>query len=473
MVHLGAISVACTFLGVAGKAGWNDHNIVSTKSGWQQVDMAEQLGTPNPPYDDRWKRNTSTIIVLVSALRETRLPKTLQSAFDNAAHPDRVRFAVIQQNTEQDDDCIEALCKARGKPLERNGETQDYTNPNNCVEFDKVRVLRMHAKEAKGPVYARGLQETLIQDEDFCMQIDAHTVFKRDWDVLMSQQWGATENEFAVLTTYPTNYKDLYKNSNKHWEMPHICGADMSRSGAISNKQAGAVANLDRPLIGGFWAAGLSFSRCHAEERAPNDPNLKQVFSGEEYSRGARLWTHGYDFYSITRPIIGVYYGSEKGGKGSWKHNHAEQEASMARIRTLLKFPDSDQSEEALRKLGRYGLGDQRSLEQYAEFSGVNTMTLEGSGSCIVKYVPWSDSKLKPAIRERDARLRREYQKATVIAHDDAPIHDLPIVDIHGTPAVTEFHYAVCLFIFIAVILYALRPFIRRTFLKQKGHHAR
>jgi hypothetical protein len=69
-------------------------------------------------------------------------------------------------------------------------------------------------------------------------QIDAHTVFKQDWDVLMLEQWGAADNEFAVLSTYPTNYKDLYKNSNNHWEMPHLCSAVVGTGGgAVHNNQ--------------------------------------------------------------------------------------------------------------------------------------------------------------------------------------------------------------------------------------------
>jgi hypothetical protein len=43
---------------------------------------------------------------------------------------------------------------------------------------------------------------------------------------------------------------------------------------------------------------GLSFSKCHAEKAIMNDPKLNQIFDGEEFGRGARLWTSGYDFYT-------------------------------------------------------------------------------------------------------------------------------------------------------------------------------
>merc|ERR1711871_1344628 len=163
----------------------------------------------------------------------------------------------------------------------------------------------MDASEAKGPVFARSRQiETVRDEDDFCMQIDAHTDVQPGWDISMIDQWLSTGNEYAVLTTYPTNVDHIGQNVNKHWEMPHLCKASFSGKGRIHNEQALAAANLQYPLLAPLWAAGLSFARCHAERNVPTDPVLKSTFTGEEYARGSRLWTAGYDFYSITRPIL-------------------------------------------------------------------------------------------------------------------------------------------------------------------------
>jgi hypothetical protein len=169
--------------------------------------------------------------------------------------------------------------------------------------------------------------------------------------------------------------------------MPHLCCAQGSR-GVYVNCQAKAAANLDYPLLAPLWAAGLSFSKCHAERDVPNDPNLKGVFAGEEYARGVRLWTHGYDFYSNSRPWIGTYYGGEKGGKGgNWKQDQIH--LSHQRMATLVKVPGSDQSPEAIAQLGKYNLGTKRTLEQYIEFTGINPITGENKAKCAVVYVPW------------------------------------------------------------------------------------
>mmetsp|Transcript_1306 Transcript_1306/g.1907 ORF Transcript_1306/g.1907 Transcript_1306/m.1907 type:complete len:470 (+) Transcript_1306:164-1573(+) len=380
-----------SFLIAQARVSSKENNIVIVNGAWERYPL-ENLGHPHPPVDESWKKSDSRIVILIAALRETRLPETILSAFDNAEFPERVYIGVVQQNAQGDTDAVEAVCEQRGKPIRLNSNGE-FENPNNCVEYDRVRMLRMDASEAAGPVYARGRQPELLEDEDeFCMQIDAHTIFKKGWDVSMLEQWGACRNEYAVLTTYPTNYKDLYKNSNNHWEMPHLCKA--SASGAlVRNAQASAVANLEQPVLAPLWAAGLSFSKCHAERKVPNDVNLRQVFTGEEFARGARLWTHGYDFYTITRPIIGVYYGGMKGGKGGWNHNTAEARKSSERIGTLLQTKGSDQSPEAIKDLGTFGLGNKRTLDQYYEFSGINLKTGVLNGNCICKYVPWEMKK--------------------------------------------------------------------------------
>ena len=51
-------------------------------------------------------------------------------------------------------------------------------------------------------------------------RLDAHTVVVKDWDALLLKEWGAAENEYAVLSTYPTNVHHLGANINEHWEMP-------------------------------------------------------------------------------------------------------------------------------------------------------------------------------------------------------------------------------------------------------------
>jgi hypothetical protein len=110
---------------------------------------------------------------------------------------------------------------------------------------------------------------------------------------------------------------------NNVFEVPHLCQVIKSTGNVPRNSQVFVLAStniivsaslfpqakaarmLTGPVLTTLWAAGLSFARCHFERRVPNDPSLPYVFDGEEFSRGARGWTWGYDFYTPPRIVVG------------------------------------------------------------------------------------------------------------------------------------------------------------------------
>ena len=87
--------------------------------------------------------------------------------------------------------------------------------------------------------------------------------------------------------------------------------------------------------------------------------------------------------------------------------NHDELKESNQRMGTLLKFPNSDQSKEAIDKLGFYGIGKQRTLEQYLEFSGVDTKNhkVDMDDKCIRHWIKWDDSEIKEEILGMDQHV--------------------------------------------------------------------
>jgi len=366
--------------------------------------------------------------VLIAALQETKLTETLRELFARAKIPSRVYAGVVQQNGHEfGHDALEELCTSLGTPLELKLSLQHRRGLNKRQEEDglwgqgrytheslqackpaaNVRMYRMDSKEAKGPAYAMARQPLLLSQgdamEDFCLQIDAHSVFVNHWDDKIIQQWASTENEYAILSTYPTNAQDINafgepNNANNHWEMPHMCSAEISGTGLVHNLIAGAAANLKVPCFSKLWAAGMSFGRCHAERDVPNDPALMHIFTGEEFGRGARLWTNGYDFYTPTRPVIGTWYGGEKGGLGDWEVKYEEEEAANHRLKLLLATKEHELSQEQKDSLRGYSLGSRRSFADYIKFTGVDTIKgTTRTVSCLVdRWHPW-DVNAQPA----------------------------------------------------------------------------
>ena len=57
------------------------------------------------------------------------------------------------------------------------------------------------------------LKNMFLANSFYCQQR------KQDWDRKILDEWGSVDNEYAILTSYPTNVHDLGHNSNKHWEV--------------------------------------------------------------------------------------------------------------------------------------------------------------------------------------------------------------------------------------------------------------
>ena len=169
--------------------------------------------------------------------------------------------------------------------------------------------------------------------------------------------------------------------------------------------QAKAARLLKKPKLTTLWAAGLSFSRCHAERTVPYDPYTPYIFWGEEFSRTARFFTHGYDIYTPPKTLIAHDYKHTQGdpthfkwnGRGGPRLNRNQtiikaRDAANKRIWTLLGMPGGDPS--MVSSLGKYGLGNKRSLDDLIAFTGINlrNRTVSGSGNSRcgnIDWVPW------------------------------------------------------------------------------------
>ena len=243
------------------------------------------LAAPVPPEMPTGR--APTIFLGLATFRDTkRCAQTVLNAFSKAARPERVRIGIVQQSDAGHDvDCLATYCKANPAPP-----------AGHCKHQTQVSIVRLAHTDAKGPTWARALQGRLVYDEDFCMQLDAHSDFIQGWDDALLAEWAAARNEYAVLSTYipaTTDMGTAGQGKGAAPSVPHICNTKWGAHGAVRNEQAAAAGHLRRPLLAPLWGAGLSFSKCHAEKAVPYDEHLHYTFDGEEFSRGARLWTHG------------------------------------------------------------------------------------------------------------------------------------------------------------------------------------
>jgi hypothetical protein len=139
-----------------------------------------------------------------------RCGKTIAQLFEKAKDPNKVFIGLIEQNSETDLFCLEAYCQEHGvdiyqKKSIRKDTTKilTTTRKKSCPRMDQIRTLAVHHVDAKGPSYARSLARKVLGNEEFCLQIDAHTDVVSEWDDKLQHEWAATGNEFGIISTVP------------------------------------------------------------------------------------------------------------------------------------------------------------------------------------------------------------------------------------------------------------------------------
>eukprot|EP00934_Nitzschia_sp_Nitz4_P000931 Nitzschia sp. Nitz4//scaffold82_size85912//42151//44131//NITZ4_005142-RA/size85912-snap-gene-0.140-mRNA-1//-1//CDS//3329558838//931//frame0 len=346
---------------------------------WTDVQEIPFVGKerPLPPI----LNGDGKIFVSIPSFRDgERCGKTIADLFANAQNPDEIVVGIIDQSYETDTYCLEAYCKAMGTNIYDKREiradtTKVVATPDRatCPRIDQIRKLSVHNYAAKGPVWARSLTRKILGNEEFCLQIDAHTAFVQDWDDKLKHEWAATGNEFGILSTVPLPIAELTMPTEESNAVPRQCHVEFVEVGVpqYTARGDGKVQNLQKPLLSHAWSAGFSFSKCHLEEVAPYDPFTPYVMGVEQFARFARFWTRGYDVYTPTQNIVYHDFQANAEGHGAmeWLLPRFERfrQSALKRVRSILNLPKGDETLNVA-NVGIYGLGKRRTLQQLADF---------------------------------------------------------------------------------------------------------
>ncbi|KAI8822782.1 GlcNAc-domain-containing protein [Chytriomyces cf. hyalinus JEL632] len=301
----------------------------------------------------------ATIFVSVASYRDPACTATINSIFAKAAFPSRVFVGLVQQNDESDTDCLDTEA-FDGSPYLQN-----------------IRTIRINSSDAKGPTYARYLCASLYHGETFFCQIDSHMTFVDKWDTICIEMMRELQQLHGVakpiLSHYPRELKDeadyMKMEETERYKVPTICKSFFNERGMISFKGAQFV-DTKREMYTEtpFMAAGFLFTIGRVLKEVPFDPTLDYVFVGEEILHSVRMWTHGYNIFTPRENVIFHEYTREKKPK-IWTDKKYSDEVAFGRIKEMLKLGDSNPKSESS---SRFGLGHERSLEQFYQFAGIN-----------------------------------------------------------------------------------------------------
>lgn len=298
-----------------------------------------------------------TIFVSIAAYRDPVCAQTVKSMFENAKNPKSVFAGICQQNKEdEDEDC----------------QINNETNYN-------IRMLRIPHYEAKGPTWARYLCSTLWNGEEYFLQIDSHTKFVKDWDVkaikMVKDIISGGQSKKPILSHYPREISDhdRYKESDRT-QVPRMCKAFWNNREMISFMGAEMKDTEGKPYMTPYIAGGMMF--CHADflREVPYDPNLPYLFVGEEIAHSIRAWTHGWDIFTPTENIVFHEYTRSNKPK-IWTDNpYYSDIPAFEKVKYYIGLvkDDSKLSKEMKVNLDKYGLGKERTLQQYYEYAGID-----------------------------------------------------------------------------------------------------
>ena len=290
------------------------------------------------------------IFIQIASYRDPELLPTIKSCLENAKYPENLVFGIARQF--HPDDKFDDLSK---------------------YESDKrFRVLNIPHQESKGVCWARNQVQQLYKDEDYTLQIDSHMRFEKDWDetlIGMVRQLQDLGIPKPLLTGYVSSYDP---NNEPHgrvrvpWRMvfdkfiPE--GAVFFLPEAIPDWQ-----NIDTPIPSRFYSAHFCFTLGQFSKEVQHNPDF--YFHGEEISIAVRAFTHGYDLFHPHRVVIWHEY-TRNGRVKQWdddKEWYKKNENAHQLNRKLFGMDGEKQEGH----IGKYGLGNVRTLRDYEKYAGL------------------------------------------------------------------------------------------------------
>ncbi|KAL7570546.1 hypothetical protein ACA910_004318 [Epithemia clementina (nom. ined.)] len=408
------------------------------------TDFVNLVKTELEPFEAAYRdktifpvRDDDSIFLSLAAYREHLLADTLKYAFSHALHPEKLYVGAVIQNCfgkVMDDgvtiDPSGLPCRTGHVVVGKDKQGHDQTkvsdapvDPNGIADFcamedfakyctnGQVRVLYVHESESQGPAMARYYASKLWGGETYFVQCDSHLQFADHWDAKYIAELQATRNyPKSVLSSYPPGFQEGTSDGMVHETGgARLCSCETRVDDPNPilriNVGHGYKGDEERPTQIPFIAAGFFFARSEFLRDVPFDPLLPWCFMGEEIALSMRAWTHGWDIYAPRKNLIAHQYRPGRLGlpkfwetvnrlfHGATGLNQI-QHVMIKRIKHMVGYPDSTReiiktegNEFILSDIEHYGLGTERTWDEYMEFAHLHINEKHNVIDC--SFIPW------------------------------------------------------------------------------------
>lgn len=302
------------------------------------------------------------MFVSIASFCDPMLAFTVREALGKARHPGRLSLGIVDQSPQS---LEHALARGAGR----------------------MAYLHVAPHQSRGACWARALAMSLFAGEDYFFQIDSHTSFDAGWDEALVAALEAicarSGNRRSILSTRPFAFEIAADGSIRTSRFTD-CTLKLVPRETVLKPDAPVISFVchnsgSRDDLPGFQVSAANlFTRGSFVEEVPYDPFF--YFHGEEQDISIRAFTHGWDIWHPNSVPLYHLYKSRADGEAPlhWDPQFEQRRAEKwtdLRSRAHARLADLI----AGRLTGAYGLGSERSIDDYLRLSG--TCLGEGEAS--------------------------------------------------------------------------------------------
>lgn len=294
-----------------------------------------------------------TIFIALASYCDAELVDTIQSCLQKARHPENLRFGICHQFDNSDiltsETCLDQFSQDR-----------------------RFRYVVYDHRDSKGGCWARELAQQLYDGETYTLQIDSHTQMIESWDTILIEMLQSMPSEKPLITQFPPLYSRNAEGKNYFLvddlsQVNIAVPVQWSPDGWLEHTQQLMPENNVFPRYTRMLSGAFLFTSGEWCDVVRQDPSY--LYVGEEFALTLRSFTHGYDLFDPNQIVC--WHRLHPQANRKYRHDNSVEKCkrmhdrAISRLQLLMQGdPDNE--------LDRFGLGVQRSLQDYAQLTGID-----------------------------------------------------------------------------------------------------
>lgn len=248
----------------------------------------------------------STIFVSIASYLDIELEQTVTDLLSKAKQPENLHLSINSQDREGSHPNLETLCFKYNAGL---------------------TYVKADFRSSKGTCSARRICQLPLNDSfTYYMQIDSHTLFLQDWDLVLIDDYERCKSKWGsyIFSTYPISYyyqDDEIKFESKKDNIPNCLAIVPSKHFSRYTGHYKAYRGDEYGERTDYFAGGFSFGYASHFLKVPYDNRI--YHSGEEPTISIRFFAEG---ISVVCPPNNYVWHHYSGGTCNRRRSHWDEE---------------------------------------------------------------------------------------------------------------------------------------------------